>query len=353
MAQINKGFDYSTTGANSYVTAGNLNQHVANATLAGGAIAEQPANSSTNDTDVLLIGTGGGGSPAYIWKQTKAQFTNVINSNTINVNNLSVAEAEFDNLTINGTYDDAVYFSVGNAPIYNPSITSPYVMFGYDNITHALPVGHTGNVYRHHGPNTLFLDPYNPVDLNVAGTGHTVTIQGDLNVGKDLSVTKSVAIAGRPLVNSTIAIKQGVCFVGGTNTFLHETQLLDIPADETWIINFKAFWRVTGTFNASTFPLTGYTVETTAIKATYANVTLQSNEIYPTALGSVSNMMLQIDILVNVTRSDLSNLTKSIKFSTTTPPAPITSVNTTAGNGYTITLTKVKTANFNSDNSIL
>jgi hypothetical protein len=41
MPQISAGFNYTSTGANSLVTAGNLNQHVNNAQLQGGAIGEQ------------------------------------------------------------------------------------------------------------------------------------------------------------------------------------------------------------------------------------------------------------------------------------------------------------------------
>jgi hypothetical protein len=116
MAQITQGFNYTTTGANSYVTAGNLNQHVALAQLAGGVIVEQTANPVSNDTDKIIISTGTGGTAA-IWSQTKAQFLNIINSTTVNVNTLSVSEGEFDNLTINGAYSATTYFNVGNAAI--------------------------------------------------------------------------------------------------------------------------------------------------------------------------------------------------------------------------------------------
>lgn len=88
MAQITQGFSYTTSGANSYVTASNLNQHVSLAQLAGGAVVEQTPNSSSNNTDKILIGTGSGGSAA-VWSQTKLQFTESITSNTINVTNLN------------------------------------------------------------------------------------------------------------------------------------------------------------------------------------------------------------------------------------------------------------------------
>ena len=54
MAQITQGFSYTTSGANSYVTASNLNQHVSLAQLAGGAVVEQTPNSSSNNTDKIL-----------------------------------------------------------------------------------------------------------------------------------------------------------------------------------------------------------------------------------------------------------------------------------------------------------
>jgi hypothetical protein len=84
MAQIRKGTTYTATGDSSFVTHTNLNAHVDNAKLVGGAIGEQVANSVSTDADELLIKKGDD-----LFKQTKAQFTNTINSNTVNVTNLN------------------------------------------------------------------------------------------------------------------------------------------------------------------------------------------------------------------------------------------------------------------------
>lgn len=84
MAQLQKGTNYTATGDNSFVTHTNLNAHVTNAKLIGGAIGEQIANSITEDADLLLVKKGDD-----LFKQTKAEFTQTINSNTVNVTNLN------------------------------------------------------------------------------------------------------------------------------------------------------------------------------------------------------------------------------------------------------------------------
>ncbi len=337
MAQINKGYNYTTSGANSYVTAGNLNQHVALATLAGGAISEQTANSASNDTDVILIGTGTGLSTA-IWKQTKAQFTNTINSASISVNALSVQDAELDSITINGSYDEDVYFNVGNAAIYNSSTTSPYVMFGYDNITHALPVGHTGNVFRHHGISTLFTDPYNPVDLNVAGTGHTVTIQGDLNVTKDLNVTRNVSQGGVVLdLFKRYGAKNGVLFAGGI-TELYKTQDLDIPADETWVFSFD--------FKFKSNQLGTATITAYLEKATYSDVSVATWDVI---IYGLQHPYVYLTSNLALTRTSLASLSKKLKFVV----SGLSTYNTATEHMYSISYVRIKTAQLTTDNSIL
>ncbi len=84
MAQLRKGTTYTATGDSSFVTHTNLNAHVDNAKLIGGAIGEQVPNSVSTDGDELLIKKGDD-----LFKQTKAEFTNTINSNTVNVTNLN------------------------------------------------------------------------------------------------------------------------------------------------------------------------------------------------------------------------------------------------------------------------
>lgn len=350
MAQINKGFEYSSTGANSYVTASNLNQHVSLATLAGGAIAEQPANSSTNDTDVLLIGTGGGASPTSIWKQTKAQFTDVINSNTINVNNLSVAEAEFDNLTINGAYDDAVYFDIGNAALYSSASTGGgQITFGYDSATHALPAGGVGNTFVFYGRQATFLDPTSSVDLTIAGSGIDIQVNGNLTVQHTVNVAGGLLNAGKQVVTEIIAAKTGVCAVFGAG-ILHKTGDFDIPADETWVVTFDASWQ-TGA-GGNTMPDYYYTVKAFAEKATYTDVELgEWKTTYPTQSG-----VNRINAVLILTQASLANLQKKIKFvayaqNSTTVVANILNANTTSY--YNITLQKTKTSTFTTDSSIL
>ena len=55
MAQLSKGTNYTATGDMSFVTHTNLNAHVENAKLIGGAIGEQIPNSVTTNGDELLV----------------------------------------------------------------------------------------------------------------------------------------------------------------------------------------------------------------------------------------------------------------------------------------------------------
>jgi hypothetical protein len=85
MAQLSKGTNYTATGDQSFVTHINLNAHVDNAKLIGGAIGEQIPNPSTANGDELLIKKGD-----TLFKQTKGQLTRVIDSETITATNVNV-----------------------------------------------------------------------------------------------------------------------------------------------------------------------------------------------------------------------------------------------------------------------
>ena len=100
MAQFQKGFEYdSSNPVKNIVTDDNLNALVANATLLNGAITEQTANSVTADTDIMLLSKAGG-----LIKQTKAQFTDTINSNIANINTVNAALVDADDVdTVDAT----------------------------------------------------------------------------------------------------------------------------------------------------------------------------------------------------------------------------------------------------------
>jgi hypothetical protein len=347
MAQINQGFSYTTSGANSYVTASNLNQHVSLAQLAGGAVVEQTPNAASNNTDKIIIGTGTGVSAA-IWSQTKLQFLNSISSNTISVNTLSVDSGDFDNITINGTYGPTNYFNIGNAVLYN-STDDGAVMFGYDNIIHSLPVGHIGNTFRFHGREVLFTDPTSAVNLLTPATGIDVTIAGSLAVQHSLDVAGGLRNAGKQVVTEIVAAKTGVTAVFGAG-ILHKTGDFDIPADETWVLKFHASWKTPEASN--TRP--GYTfyVRAFAEKATYSDVQLGEWLTNYSAYSVVN----RIDAILILTQASLASLSKKIKFvaydtNSASALASIVDPNTTSY--YNITLQKTKTATFTTDSSIL
>lgn len=125
MAQLQKGFEYdSSNPVKNIVTDDNLNALVANATLLNGAITEQTANSITADTDIMLLSKAGS-----LIKQTKAQFTNTINSNIANINTVNAALVDTDDVdTVDAT------------------LTGNLVVGGNSAMTGNLAVGGTLNV---------------------------------------------------------------------------------------------------------------------------------------------------------------------------------------------------------------
>lgn len=210
MAQIQAGHNYTPTGANSLVTASNLNQHVNNAQLAGGAISEQPLNSVTADTDLLLIGKAGN-----LFSQTKLQFTDTINSQTINVNDLSVDTAYIDNLIL------APVVSGVTNPVLDTRGTNfvvsgayPQMRFGYSAYTGAPPTGSSylddvqfatrnfsiyNPAYSSSGRATLSVT--GKVDIiNSAGstTDAELSVDGDATIEGDLVVNGSLTVLGNP-----------------------------------------------------------------------------------------------------------------------------------------------------------
>jgi hypothetical protein len=211
-------------------------------------------------------------------------------------------------------------------------------MFGYDNITHALPSGHLGNSYKFHGRSTQFLDPWNPVDINTANTGHSVTISGDLTVAKNLNVINNISKNGVLLdFEKHYGAKRGTLFAGSV-TELYKTQDLDIPADETWVFSFNFRFQSNQTGTAT---ITAY-LEKTA----YTDVSVASWDTVVTGLQApyvafTSNLAL--------TRTDLASLSKKLKFIV----SGLSTYNSTSNNMYSISYVRVKTALFTTDNSIL
>ena len=207
MAQIQAGFNYAPTGANSLVTAGNLNQHVNNAQLSGGAVSEQPLNSVTADTDLLLIGKA-----ANLFSQTKLQFTDTINSNTINVNGLSVDAAEIDTLQISQTPDgaNARLFDIGHAIIH--SNDSDGVRIGYNGSYFASrPAGVVDlNYFQVNARNFTFYNPHasavatytidrtNLHITSLGGVGGNLTVADNVDVGGDVVIHGSLTVLGNP-----------------------------------------------------------------------------------------------------------------------------------------------------------
>jgi hypothetical protein len=332
MAQLQKGTTYTGTGVSSFVTHTNLNAHVDNARLVGGAIDEQVQNSVTTDNDLILINKGGD-----LFKQTKGQFTETINSNSISVNELSVVTNSTDTIDtdvieMTGTTTES-YIDLNNASIFSSNKTNYNINFGFGATSlFPAPTGWTSpTTYNFFGGVTNFIK-----GTNVAtDEGHDVNIDGNVEV------SGTITSNGKPVMTGTaVAMKSGQCGIFGT-TVLHKTGLLDIPADETWIITFLAHWT-TGQ-SGNTRPDGYYTVTASVEKDTYSDVTVGSwTKVFPPYAG-----LCFINTTIKLTRGDLANMTKRLKF---TANWGVTSSSTS---GYSILLTKVKTEAFDLDSSIL
>jgi hypothetical protein len=209
MAQIQAGHTYTSTGANSLVTASNLNQHVNNAQLSSGAIAEQTANSATADTDLLLIGKAGS-----LFKQTKLQFTDTINSQTINVNGLSVDSADIDTLAISSTLDgpNARLFDVGYAIIHS-------------NESDGVRIGYNGAYFTSRPAGVVDLNQFSVTaknftfaNTNLSGVALAKIDAGDLHVNELGGVGGNIDVDGNATIHGNVVIDGTLTVAGGGPT---------------------------------------------------------------------------------------------------------------------------------------
>ena len=156
MAQFQKGFEYdSSNPVKNIVTDDNLNALVANATLLNGAITEQTANSVTADTDIMLLSKAGG-----LIKQTKAQFTDTINSNIANINTVNAALVDADDVdTVDATL-------TGNLVVGgNSAMTGNLAVSGTLNVT-GLVTASTVPTVGGHLTNKTYVDGTSSISAN-------------------------------------------------------------------------------------------------------------------------------------------------------------------------------------------
>lgn len=331
MAQLSKGTNYTATGDLSFVTHTNLNAHVNNAKLIGGAIGEQVANSVSTNTDLILIKKGDD-----LFKQTKGEFTNNIISNEIVTNSLSVSvnsadTVDTDIIEMTGA-NNASYIDLNNASIFSSSTSNYNINFGFGATSQfPAPSGwNTPTTYNLFGGTTNFTK-----GTNVAtGSGHNVNIDGNV------SVSGNILSNGQPVMTgSSVVSKSGQAGMVDSTT-LYKSQNIDIPEGETWVFTFLCHFQTGQTGN--TRPDGYYTVTAAVEAATYSDVTLKAwTKVFPPygALGF-------INVIVPLTRGDMANMAKRLKF--------ITNVGiVSAYSYYSISLQKVKTAQYTTDISIL
>ena len=127
MAQIQKGYEFdSSNPVKNIVTDDNLNSLVSNATLLNGAIIEQTANAVTADTDIMLLSKAGS-----LIKQTKAQFTDTINSNIANINTVNAALVDADDVdTVDATLTGNLAVGGNSAMTGNLAVTGNVTVTG-------------------------------------------------------------------------------------------------------------------------------------------------------------------------------------------------------------------------------
>lgn len=211
MAQLQKGFEYdSSNPVKNIVTDDNLNALVANATLLSGAITEQTANSITADTDIMLLSKAGG-----LIKQTKAQFTDTINSNIANINTVNAALVDADDVdTVDATLTGNLAVGGNSALTGNLAVTGALTSTGVANFTGTLQIN-SKVVYGMYEKTVTHLatknwSPYAPYS-------NTYTTQEKMYDGSWSAQTGSQM-----------------------STFYTET--FTVPANEQWEYEFVACW---------------------------------------------------------------------------------------------------------------
>lgn len=336
MAQLQKGTTYTGTGVSSFVTHTNLNAHVDNARLVGGAIDEQVQNSVTTDNDLILINKGGD-----LFKQTKGQFTETINSNTISVNELSVVTNSTDTIDtdvieMTGSTTES-YIDLNNASIFSSNTTNYNINFGFGATSlFPAPTGWTSpTTYNFFGGVTNF----------VKGTNVATDEGHDVNIDGNVEVSGTITSNGKPVMTgSAVVAKAGQAGLLAPD-ILYKSQELDIPEDETWVFTFLCHFQTPQSGN--TRPDYYYTVKAQVEKATYSDVVLKEwTKVFPPY-----SVMAFINVIIPVTRGDLANMPKKLKF-TLTNLNNSSYINPTYSY-YSISLQKVKTAQYTTDIAIL
>lgn len=336
MAQLQKGTTYTGTGVSSFVTHTNLNAHVDNARLVGGAIDEQVQNSVTTDNDLILINKGGD-----LFKQTKGQFTETINSNTISVNELSVVTNSTDTIDtdvieMTGSTTES-YIDLNNASIFSSNTTNYNINFGFGATSlFPAPTGWTSpTTYNFFGGVTNF----------VKGTNVATDEGHDVNIDGNVEVSGTITSNGKPVMTgSAVVAKAGQAGLLAPD-ILYKSQELDIPEDETWVFTFLCHFQTPQSGN--TRPDYYYTVKAQAEKATYSDVVLKEwTKVFPPY-----SVMAFINVIIPITRGDLANMPKKLKF-TLTNLNNSSYINPTYSY-YSISLQKVKTEQYTTDIAIL
>ena len=223
MAQLQKGFEYdSSNPAKNIVTDDNLNALVANATLLSGAITEQTANSITADTDIMLLSKAGS-----LIKQTKAQFTDTINSNIANINTVNAALVDADDVdTVDATLTGNLAVGGNSALTGNLAVSGALTSSGTANFTGTLQYKST-SIYG------LYSIQVNPISALVsAGSGSTATTHSTTNV--------NVRGAG----GASWWLTQG---------HTHYSETIVVPAGELWTVDYSPIELARDTDDLSNF----------------------------------------------------------------------------------------------------
>jgi len=232
--QISKGTSYDGTPTGSQVTYQNLNAHVDNASLLIGAVTEQTTTSVSASTDEIIIAKVGATS---LNKQTKADFTKSLTSNTIDAN----AGNDVTITPYNGAIVTGSNYVSGNG-LLNTVTTS---------VAHGLTAG---QIVLISSASNYFYNGY--YTIKTAPTSTTFTYE--LNMSDMYSGTGSFSSLNGTLVTVTT----------GTAHNFSNNQPLNITANNVF---YSGTFNITVT-GANTFTYT-LTVSTTAGTGTISYIT--------------------------------------------------------------------------------
>lgn len=370
------------------VTAANLNAHVMDAIPTGEFISGRTESTTLNLTDYFLK-VESDGNLYRIASSLVGANAETADHETIKVsiiqphNNGNGGSTPFNSITVNNTSNIAFNLGAYSDPLDNNggqfSVTGNTYAFDYRHAVGAgsanlFVIGDTSrkSTFVLWGDTVRINSSVRPVNFNSNNairipSGTTAerpttpdTECGDTGLIRYNTTTSKIEVSTPGVVNGwsdvyypQTAVKTGNVGTLGAGIVYRSTSEFDIPDNETWLLSIDAHWSTPASGNTQP----GYWYETAifATKNTYTDVELKR---YYTSYTPYSGIN-RFNVTIPLTKALLGNLSKKIEIRTyatnnSTTLATFSNLNgPSSTNWYSVSLVKVKTADFTANNAIL